>query len=133
MNRAQRTLMSWDLSQIIAYLLRTRAMDSRLIAGAVREYRRYLMVRADLRLKDVPLGAPLVDKVWHAHILHLEDYEQMCLEAFGQLQYHRPYPDEEWERRKLEYAEVTLGAYTARFGDPNPLYWPHPCDIARAA
>ena len=38
----------------------------------------------------LPVPSPAVDKLWHAHLLHTELYQDYCLDRFGRVVHHVP-------------------------------------------
>ena len=83
--------------------------------------------KSDLRSKNLPNGSrPLVihsgmvivDELWHAFILHTQEYQDFCAKNFGELIHHSPgYPgfkpmSENEMTEQLEYMWEHLGEDT---------------------
>jgi hypothetical protein len=63
-----------------------------------------------------PPRSPLIDEVWHAHILCTKDYRQFCFDVFGEYLDHLPgTAGFNWE-----YYDITMTRYHARFGAVPP-------------
>lgn len=58
--------------------------------NAIDQYRRFLYLQAKYSNQHALPPSKEIDEVWHAHILHTEDYTAFCQEIFGQYFHHRP-------------------------------------------
>jgi len=56
---------------------------------AILEYRRFLGL-ALVGYAELGMFSPIIDKVWHLHILCTKDYLAFCQEAFGRFVHHCP-------------------------------------------
>ncbi|MAV38541.1 MAG: hypothetical protein CMJ59_24145 [Planctomycetaceae bacterium] len=71
-------------------------------------------------------GRPLtpshvIDLAWHEWILFTRAYTQFCQAQFGRYMHHTPGGRTE---ENLERYQLTLQLYEARFGTPDPNFWP---------
>ena len=66
-----------------------------------------------------------VDEMWHAHILHTRDYENLE-KTIGRRIHHSPcVSDEELQELEEPYYENTIRMYAEVFGiEPDERYWP---------
>jgi hypothetical protein len=62
-----------------------------------------------------------VDPVWHAHVLHTQDYIAMCRTHAGFYIHHQPMEVD--ETLISEYHEVTIPEYGSAFGPPPSHFW----------
>ena len=106
-------------------------------ALAIAEYRRYLLLSAlaTSRGQAVPgappavciVPPPMVDKVWHLHLLYTQSYwEDLCRDVLGGPLHHLPADGASGEAPALGAVyRDTLEAYRRTFGHPAPeLIWP---------
>jgi len=72
--------------------------------------------------------SPLIDKMWHAHILSTREYQQFCeRHNNGNFIHHDPTMNQGQRRY-----ELTLQAYRKFLGEPNVAVWPKNVDgVAR--
>jgi len=89
---------------------------------AVAEYRRFLHLAATEPGQMVP--SPLLDAIWHLHLIDTRAYAAFCEAAFGRFLHHSP--GREAQARDPAYAG-TLEAYQRAFGHPpHDRVWPSP-------
>ena len=81
-------------------------------------YRQFLVLKAAcLDLDATKLSPPpLIDRVWHEHVLDTKRYAPACLSAFGHPIHHDPNGDEDVESRARR-REATLVALEKVYGD----------------
>jgi len=118
-----------DLSRFVPKLLKDepKSFPSAPVAwSAIVEYKRYLALKREV--PDLEISpSPLVDKVWHMHILDTRQYMKDCDYLFGSYMHHNPSfdPDEEEQHGMAYRYTKTLEAYEKVFGKPAPLdIWP---------
>jgi len=95
------------------------------IKEAILEYRRMLILNQQYpELSVVP--SPLVDKVWHAHILDTAAYHRDCLKMFGKYMHHAPsFGGLDEKQKLLEQHKDMLETYVKHFGEsPSSNIWP---------
>jgi len=93
--------------------------------SAVLEYKRYLAIKQKFLVEIAP--SPLIDKVWHMHILDTKQYMKDCNLIFGEYMHHAPSfdPDGEEQIVMMERYERTLELYQKLFGmSPVEMFWP---------
>jgi Ubiquitin family len=90
-----------------------------------REYSRFIELKLVTEDFDATLlsPSPIVDAMWHLHILDTKKYSDMC-STFPSFIHHDPDGGIDTEARRKRY-ESTLLAYRARFGETPPHgIWP---------
>lgn len=91
---------------------------------AIGEYRRFCFLAVTGALPVTP--SEEVDEVWHLHLTYSRDYwDAWCGEVLRRPLHHDPTEGgpAEQARYREQYAQ-TLVRYEARFGPPDPLFWP---------
>ena len=90
--------------------------------AVLQEYRRFLHLAATGPGPTVP--SPLIDAVWHLHLVDTRAYADWCDRALGRFIHHSP--GRAPQRDDPAYAD-TLARYQATFGAPPPArIWPRP-------
>lgn len=94
--------------------------DDTKIALVMAEYKKYLQMCKAFSNKRLSPD-PLVDEVWHLHILDTMHYADFCEDYFGYFLHHTPRLAVE----EVESARVpdTWNAYQQLFGDPPAQMW----------
>lgn len=94
-------------------------------AAAVEEYLKFMKLKFFNNDFNAELlsPSPIVDKVWHLHILDTKNYARDCIELFGAVIHHNPLGGENLNMRNLRYSR-TINAYKQNFGFPNNEIWP---------
>lgn len=104
---------SADLHKIMSSVWKKHPFWSRAkIERLVVEYRRFLTLNL-IHGSHVSMYSKAVDQMWHAHILHTEEYGMFCHRAFGYYLHHEP--ESETSRSSVS-AEAFLKKYEAAFG-----------------
>lgn len=104
-----------DLTNVARKLRREQGWSEAEAAIALTRYRRFLCMRyLDAEFDLVP--AKDIDKVWHQHILHTQDYASDCQRVFGSFLHHAPGEDDseatqarltaDFEKTRVRYAEL---------------------------
>lgn len=96
---------------------------------AIEEYRKMLALAQRSPLAPI-VPSPLVDQVWHAHILDTRAYEVDCGALFGRFMHHAPsFGEDETEKATLrkQYEEMIL-TLEAAFGPVDASIWSLPGD-----
>ena len=91
------------------------------------EYLKFIRIKiSDTSIPFAP--SPLIDKMWHAHILSTREYQQFCdRHNNGNFIHHDPTMNQGQRRY-----ELTLQAYRKFLGEPNVAVWPKNVDgVAR--
>jgi hypothetical protein len=118
-----------DLSRFVPKLLKEEPQSfpyAPTAWSAIVEYKRFLALKKALPNLEIS-PSPLVDKVWHMHILDTRRYMKDCDYIFGSYMHHSPSFDlDEDERHEMaERFRTTLEAYEKVFGIPAPEdIWP---------
>jgi hypothetical protein len=107
-----------DLSNTQKRLKKKLDLNEDTIKELVDEYKKFLfLAKVFPKAKLVP--GPLVDEVWHDHILHTKQYADDCNLLFGSFMHHTPSTNEMGE----DIGE-TLKLYQETFHmNPPCVYW----------
>ena len=95
---------------------------------AVHEYRRFLSLCGQ-GIARVP--SPIVDKVWHFHILDTRNYAPSVEKFVGKMVHHSPSfkKTDQSSQRLAKLYRQTLTDYLQAFGTPDPRFWSSPKSI----
>ncbi len=102
------------------------------VLAVVGEYARFIELKIRLKDFDAKLLSPppLVDLVWHTHILDTAGYTLFCTIVGGQLVHHNPNGGLDAAAQAERYRR-TYEAYKASFNMvPDPKFWPAPTEDA---
>lgn len=90
-SHARQLIDSVDLSAVVNRLVQVDGWKEKDALEAAAQYRRYLFLKLKYG-QDFALPPSLdIDEVWHAHILHTEDYCRFSEAAFGYYLHHHPH------------------------------------------
>jgi len=89
----------------------------------LREYRRFLDIcRSNPNDRISP--SPVVDELWHDHILHTADYKDFCDKHIGRFIHHAPVGLDKRCDDIMTYVQFSF-VYEHRFGEtPSEFVWP---------
>jgi hypothetical protein len=120
---------SWlDLSRFVPKLLKKEPEsfpNAPIAWAAIVEYKRFLALKQKFPSEDFA-PSPLIDEVWHMHILDTKQYMRDCNLILGEYMHHAPSfdPDEEEQGEMIDRYHKTLALYKELFGVPAPeLIW----------
>jgi hypothetical protein len=82
-------VMTADLSLVEERLRNEATIPAHQISDAIAEYRKFMALIA-MGHRGLSMISPLVDEVWHAHILHTQDYAAFCQLTVGRFVHHQP-------------------------------------------
>jgi hypothetical protein len=107
-----------DFDSIQKRLEKKLDLDSESVRECCQEYRKFLfLIHSYPEVQVVP--GPLIDEVWHDHILHTKKYLEDCKRVFGKYIHHSPSESDEGED-----ISQTLILYRSVFSsDPPEKYW----------
>jgi hypothetical protein len=93
---------------------------------AIIEYRKFIYLCAISHRAVTP--SEEVDRVWHLHILYMEQYEDFCRSTTGKYIKHGPTKGGSQQAAHFEEQyKYTLNLYRREFGsDPPAAFWPTP-------
>lgn len=104
--------------------------------AAVTEYKKWwVLKKASGLTTPFPMLSDTVDAIWHAHILHTEEYTRESLKFFGEYLHHKPYTtpnaQETSERFKVGVSQFAsfANAYEALFGEALQPSWQDAIDF----
>ena len=91
---------------------------------AIEEYRRFCFLAVSGEAQVTP--SEEVDAVWHLHLTYSRDYWRVwCPQVLGTDLHHEPTAGGGAEAARFrEHYARTLARYEARFGPPDPGFWP---------
>jgi hypothetical protein len=119
-----------DLSRFVPKLLRDEKEKFKssepLVWTTIFEYKRFLTMKKYYPKMEVA-PSPLVDEVWHMHILDTRQYMKDCDNLFGFYLHHAPsFGNSKEEKTEMgDRYTKTLQVYESLFKEPAPvLIWP---------
>jgi hypothetical protein len=80
----------YDLRKLQNYMARKQTIPTEELTVAIQEYKKFMCLKlmsGDYDAENLS-PSPLVDSVWHAHILCTKDYAQFCEACFPQFVHH---------------------------------------------
>jgi len=121
LEEARGLIYSVDLSLTIDRLVHIEKWNRSEAAEVSKQYRNYLFLRKKYPERNLPPSKE-VDEVWHAHVLHTQDYREFCKKAFaneeGQYLDHHPHVVKAGSVERLERLfEQTQALYYKEFGE----------------
>jgi hypothetical protein len=122
MERALKTIMEYPLPHVEYRLHEEGRVQDSQIQEAIDEWRKFM---ATILYADGPVGmiSPIVDEVWHAHILFTKEYAIFCRNVFGQFIGHAP----NWPGAPLSNGggERFIETYNMLFGELPAIWHQH--------
>lgn len=111
---------SFDLRSVHNRLVKIDKWPADQAKEACGQYRNFLFLKKKYGSDfEIPPSYDM-DEVWHAHILHTQDYMEFCQQVFGGYLHHFPHEGDGGSRRLLELAEMfenqTQRLYKLEFG-----------------
>ncbi|KAJ3048414.1 hypothetical protein HK097_010550 [Rhizophlyctis rosea] len=108
-----------DLSRTIE-LLKQQSLSTDTMQKRIEEYRRFLILKIYHRDLHAAIlsPSPLVDEIWHYHLLDTVSYMKMC-EAIAMFVHHDPLGGQNDAARKLRL-KLTVSLYAEFFGEEAP-------------
>ena len=111
-----------DLQQVADRLDRVDHWKPYEITESIKQYRNFLYLKKKYgKIFDLPPSV-CIDEVWHAHILHTEDYVNFCDDVYGEFLHHHPHHGKNQEitdeAMAKMFAEQTQIIYQQEFGKP---------------
>ncbi len=117
---AKRLIDAVDLNPTINRLVGVHKWPRQHALEASRQYRNYLFLKKKYG-EDHPLPPSHdIDEVWHAHILHTEDYYDFCKQLFGSFLHHHPHHGKDNSMKDDDIAQLfkkTEELYYAEFNE----------------
>ncbi|MCA9507153.1 MAG: glycine-rich domain-containing protein-like [Myxococcales bacterium] len=113
-----RAVYALDLSSVLERLVRVDGWYKKSAEAAITQYRNCLILKKKYGEEHKLPPSYEVDEVWHAHVLHTEEYAHFCTHIFGRFLHHHPHLAKE-ARSKEELAklfEKTQSLYYQEFG-----------------
>lgn len=118
--RGKKLIEDVDLSDVIDRLIHVDGWKKKYAIEACKDYRKFLFLKLKYGKHYELPPSDEIDDVWHAHILHTEDYMNFCNEVFGYYLHHHPHN----KRAKLSnydlemmFENETQKLYKQEFGD----------------
>ncbi len=123
LEKARQHIYSIDLAPVLERLVKVDGWRRREAVKAIEQYRNYLFLRTKYPTEKLPPSYE-VDEVWHAHILHTNEYRKFCNAAFpelegGYLDHYPQLPDASstTDADMDKHYEKTQNLYKQEFGD----------------
>lgn len=109
-----------DLSAVVERLIQLENWSEEETLTACQYYRNYLYLLIKYPHYELPPSKE-IDEVWHAHILHTEDYQRFCQAVFGHFLHHQPHHSKNntLSKEELEclFESQTQKLHYEEFGD----------------
>jgi hypothetical protein len=121
-------LMNWNMTDVRIRMKKenTGLTDSYLNDLEV-EYKRFMSLRFFFPNETMPIS-PIVDEMWHSHILFSRDYVHLSNSVGEPYLHHRPIVHPEDVKRLTPLYETnTLKRYSEIYGEPTPQFWTKDC------
>jgi hypothetical protein len=119
---AKKLIDSLDLTPVIQRLVRIESWSEIQAEQACQQYRNYLLLKKKYGQQYELPPSTDIDEVWHAHILHTEDYKEFCIKVFGDYLHHHPHHGKDAtltiEQVNAIFEEQTQRLYKKEFGEP---------------
>lgn len=113
-----RAVYTLDLSSTLKRLVHVDSWYKKSAEAALAQYRNFLILKKKYGEEHKLPPSYEVDEVWHAHVLHTEEYAHFCATIFGRFLHHHPHLGKE-ARSKEELAQLfekTQSLYYQEFG-----------------
>jgi hypothetical protein len=121
-------VMNWDMSDVRLRMKKEDATITDTFLNKLEvEYKRFMTLRLFHPQETMPVS-PIVDEMWHTHILFTSDYVKMA-QSVGEVYFHhRPIVSQKdvVELTPL-YEKNTLKRYAEIYGKPTPEFWTEDC------
>lgn len=118
---AKKLINTLDLTQVINRLIYIEKWSKKHAIAACQQYRNYLFLKKKYGSNYTLPPSIDIDEVWHAHILHSEDYYAFCKQVFGHFLHHHPHHGKNNEVSSQKLAEMfenhTQSLYLKEFGE----------------
>lgn len=95
----------WDFRFLFLYLKQENIFEEKEITKAIAEYRNFMFAKQQTRDEEglILSPCPIVDTIWHTHILFTEDYQKFCETIIGFYVHHRPNGKYETEQKQERF------------------------------
>jgi len=95
----------WNMFPLYKYLLKQEVYPVNVIRDLIEEYRNFMHAKVDTQDFDaIKLSpAPMIDTVWHAHVLMSKDYIPFCNSICGQYIHHDPFGEFDKSEKSVRY------------------------------
>lgn len=122
---AKKLIYSLDLTRVAERVKRLQKWSKKQVLEACEQYRVFLFLVKKYGKQYQLAPSRDIDEIWHAHILHTQDYTEFCEKLFGFYLHHCPShivklkDQEKIPRMPLESAfKMTLKFYLEETGSP---------------
>lgn len=114
----ERKIWTWNLYNVFSNL--SNQIPKPTLVEAIREYKKFMILKFIVSDTDAVILSPppVVDVIWHAHILFTKDYTNFCKDCIKDFIHHNPggaYENIERQKR----INTTTTEYIKRFGYGN--------------
>jgi hypothetical protein len=113
----------YNMETIHSYLEKQNIIPLKHLSDAIREYLRFMCLKREIKDYEPSIAglspSPMIDKVWHAHILHTKHYQEFCVACFPKNKFcHRDVEESDTFQNAERYYR-TLALYCKTFhSDP---------------
>ena len=133
LTKAKKLINTVDLSSTINRLVKVHHWKEAWALKAVQQYRNYLFLKFKYgKTHSLPPSSD-IDEVWHAHILHTEEYTEFCQNVFGFFLHHHPHHGKDNELTDVDIAKAfeqeTQKLYYLEFGEYIEAVMPLPLNM----
>ena len=133
LTKARKLINMIDLNSTINRLIKVHHWKEDWALKAVEQYRNYLFLKIKYGKTHTLPPSLDIDEVWHAHILHTEEYTEFCQEAFGFFLHHHPHHGKNNELTDADIAQAfeqeTQKLYYLEFGEYIEAVMPLPFKV----
>lgn len=105
-----------NLSYLVDYLINIKRWSRREALDATQQYRNFVFLHRKYKDTTLPPSRD-IDEVWHAHILHSQEYHEFCNLIFGEYWHHNPDANGSLEEYQALFDQNTQELYKKEFGD----------------
>lgn len=116
-------ILSWNLYEIYEHILNQKTVPPKIISKAIIEYRKFICAKIDMQDFDAKIlsPAPLVDMIWHTHIMFSQNYTLFCNNINGKYIHH--FPNGQFDPQKTIRYKETLNWMVTRLHSIEHSIW----------
>lgn len=107
---------NWDLEPIKNYILEKGLLPVDRVDGIVKQYQLYMYLRIVENFR-APMSCADIDTVWHAHLLHTQNYREFCHAICGGFIDHTPHAHKHYCENGCPDLLTMEALYNEHFGD----------------
>lgn len=121
----EKSIRLWNFFPLYSYLVKQRALPLNMISDLIIEYRIFMRAKVETQDWDgTQLSPPpLIDIVWHAHILMSQDYVSFCQTVAHRYIHHNPFGEFDIDAKKTRYLTTIEWVYKHYSYSINSKIW----------